>query len=102
MILKAADLIPKHFGIYPQWVDQDSKLEEEIGELQEAIYDYENVKTEHNLNGLIDELADLIFLLIQVIVYYKLSPFAIYKRILYKAKRTLARIKSDYYREAKK
>jgi phosphoribosyl-ATP pyrophosphohydrolase len=97
MIIKAAKAIPLHFGPKAQWIGSNSKLAEEQKELIEALIDHQAEEATDTTPNLIDEVADVLFLVIQIIVWYKLSPIAIYKQIKYKAKRTLERIKSNYY-----
>lgn len=99
MIIKAAKFIPKHFGATPQWgyYNNKSKIDEEVKELKESIYAYEIYQGKEQSDDLVDELADVIFLLVQIIVTYRPSLFAIFKRLRFKAKRTIQRIASGYY-----
>lgn len=97
MILRAAKQVVKEFGPRAQWIGCTSKFHEEQEELNYELFLMEYTIIPQPPERLIDELADVIFLLIQIIIHYKLSPLAIIKRIRYKARRTLDRIASGYY-----
>ena len=82
--------ITKHFGHANQFVGGNSKLAEEMGELLEAIQsgDHEHI---------LDELADVETLLIQLRIHYGMDGTKVACKITEKVKRTLDRIESGYY-----
>lgn len=102
MIVKASRQTVKEFGPREQWIGSNSKFQEEQHELNQELFLMEYTLVPQPPDGLIDELADVIFLLIQIILHYKISPLAILKRIRFKAKRTLERIASGYYSNPRK
>ena len=98
-----ADLLKiiKHYGIN----SQQRKLEEEVFELQEAITTHElkeSVKYDIPLTEIVgtkqhivEELADVLVLLIQIIHYYEIDKMEIEKNIKYKIERQLGRIENE-------
>lgn len=95
-IIKAFDKIIGKYGIEIQLM----KLQEELSELNEVIYYIIEKYTEYDelddddIDRLIDELADVENLLMQVKHIYKLED-AVNERIRYKIDRTLKRINDD-------
>ena len=93
--------IIKHYGINVQ----QRKLVEEVFELQEAITTHElknSVSYEIPLTELIDtrehiaeEIADVLKLLSQFVIYYELNEEEIYEIAEYKIKRQLERIEHE-------
>lgn len=86
--------ITKTFGHDAQFIGSNSKLAEEMNELLEAI---ESGNHEH----ILDEIADVETLLIQLKLHYGIDNFRIAKRIEEKVDRTLKRIESGYYKGVK-
>lgn len=93
--------IIKHYGVNAQ----QKQLAEEVFELQEAITTHElknSVSYEIPLTELIDtrehiaeEIADVLNLLSQFVIYYELNEDKIYEIAEYKIKRQLERIKNE-------
>ena len=81
-------LIINHYGIN----HQQRKLNEEVFELQESIFDYENI-TLMDKKHIIEELADVMVLLEQIKIYYNLEDEDIKSAMEYKINRTLERMK---------
>lgn len=84
---KLAEII-NHYGIN----HQQRKLNEEVFELQEAIFDYENI-TLMSKKHIIEELADVLVLLEQIKIYYELDNDDINSVMEHKINRTLKRLK---------
>lgn len=82
--------ITKHFGYDHQFIGTNSKLAEEMGELLEAI-------ASGNHEHILDELADVECLLIQLKIHYGIDNVKVATRITEKVKRTHDRIESGYY-----
>lgn len=95
--------IIKHYGVN----NQQRKLEEEVFELQEAIFQYNAQKEACEIVGcskphvskckehLAEEIADIAVLLNQFIDYYDLDGEKIQEIADYKIKRQLERIKNE-------
>ena len=89
--------IISYFGVN----NQQRKLQEEVFELQESIYDYENGKleqTEDNLKHIIEEIADVEVLLRQFILEYGIDQGELILIMKDKTDRTIKRIKEGYYK----
>jgi len=89
--------IINYFGVS----NQQKKLSEEIYELQEAIFNIENDemwKYESNLEDLIGELADVLVLIRQIQLEYKISDEDIILTMRKKVDRTIKRILEGYYK----
>jgi NTP pyrophosphatase (non-canonical NTP hydrolase) len=99
MIIRAAKTTVRKFGWINQFIGQDSKLVEEQEELRDAIRNAAIRPMEHNKEAIEDEIADNLFLYIQLSVHFGLNPFKIFMRLWHKAGRTLKRIKIGYYDE---
>lgn len=97
VIIRVAKKALKEFGVVHQIIAFDSKLEEEISELKHEIWECFSQRKGHSIHKIESELADVIMLLIQVVIHFKLSPWRIYHALRYKAKRTDERINSGYY-----
>lgn len=83
--------ITSHFGIDTQLI----KLNEEMGELlnegYKAIYKGENTE------NLTDEIADVMNVLLQVMLYFDLDWSKIQDRMEFKINRCIDRLNGDYY-----
>lgn len=96
MIERANKVISK-FGLE----NQIKKFNEESYELQEALIkanallqvtDIDNFKED-----ITSEIADVLFLLIQFIDYFRIKDLDILDKLVYKSERTLVRMEEGYY-----
>lgn len=98
MILRVAKKALNEFGPDAQFYGYKSKLTEEMNELNEAILNCSQHRTE-GTDNVEQEMADVLMMLIQAVIHFKLSPWRIYKWLRYKAKRTDERIDSGHYKQ---
>ena len=79
--------IIKKYGI----LHQQKKLQEEVFELQEAIYEEQFCQV-HNLDHVKEELADVMVLLNEISRYYGIEFNDLYPIMKYKVDRTINRM----------
>lgn len=97
--------IINHFGFR----NQMKKLHEEVFEMLEAIDNYEDSKSfdadisSQNVlrDCMIEEIADVLTLMTQFMMYYDIEETELNEVMDYKLYRTLKRIKDGYYEDKK-
>lgn len=82
---------------YHGWREQNKQFIGEAYELAEAIHDYQDDKSLRNWNHVTEEVADILFMINQVIAEYKIADENIDAWLSYKRKRESKRIEEGYY-----
>ena len=82
---------------YHGYREQCRHIMEEIYELTDAIYDYENNKNLKNWNHICEEVADIEFMLNQIKENYVVKKQNVNAWLDYKRKREIKRIEENYY-----
>ena len=82
---------------YHGYREQCKHITEEMYELTEAIYDYENNKNLKNWNHICEEVADIEFMLNQIKENYVVKKQNVNAWLDYKRKREIKRIEENYY-----
>lgn len=82
---------------YHGWREQCKHITSEMYELTEAIHDYESDKNCVTHNHLVEEMADVEFMLNQIKSSYAISGIDLKKWKSYKRKRESKRISEGYY-----
>lgn len=87
---------------YHGYREQCKHITEEMYELTEAIYDYENNKNLKNWNHICEKVADIEFMLNQIKENYVIKKQNVNTWLNYKRQRETKRIKEGYYETKKK
>ena len=82
---------------YHGWREQNKQLNEETGELIEAIHDYQVIDSSNNLDHVTEEVADVLFMLEQIISAYDIDLDSIDNWLEFKRNRESNRIIEGYY-----
>ena len=82
---------------YHGWREQNKQFISEAYELAEAIHNYQVYDSVNNLNHVTEEVADILFMINQVIAEYKIADENIDSWLSYKRKRESKRIEEGYY-----
>ena len=91
--IKSYDYVYNYHG----WREQNKQFVSEAHELTEAIHDYQVDKSLKNWNHITEEVADILFMINQVIAEYKIADENIDSWLNYKRKRESKRIEEGYY-----
>lgn len=83
--------IADHYGLRHQC----RKLREELAELSEALEIHEEKPTASSKEAVLSEIADVVFLIRQIVYKGAIDPEAIEEMIAYKARRQLKRIAKE-------
>lgn len=86
-----AKTIADHYGLRHQC----RKLREELAELSEALEIHEEKPTASSKEAVLSEIADVVFLIRQIVYKGAIDPEAIEEMIAYKARRQLKRIAKE-------
>ena len=82
---------------YHGWREQNKHFISEAHELTEAIHDYQVDKSLKNWNHITEELADIFFMLNEIIEAYDIDIDNVDDWLEYKRKRESKRIEEGYY-----
>lgn len=67
--------------------------QEELAELIQAISKYKRIKSNKNLNNIIEEISDVFIMINQLVIIFDIPWYDVEKQIDYKLNRQLQRIK---------